>query len=385
MKYKNMDKYHILQNLFQERNTSEGTQKIYWRSVNYFEKINHKKITECLQIAEKEEEKNIRWKNCSLRKWLIQYRKWVYETYKTSTARTYMTMIKTVFRHYDITIEKLPYFSTKQSNQSIPINPDELVDREILKLCIETNNPLLKAITLLMSSSGISRIDILNLTINDYLNATSEYHSHMESIRYAIDDMNDCDVIPTWHLKRQKTGVQYYTFSSPESTRAINMYLLTRQEQLTKNKPLFSINERYFNQLFKDTNDNLGLGKNGQYSRFAPHMLRRYHATQLIEAGVSESKVDLLQGRKPQTVAYTSYIKIKPSKMKSEYIEALPFIVIEDIDRVKTELESVKENNKKLHVENIELKMQNKRIDNLEKLVLGGVSDEKLSEIHKSL
>lgn len=380
-----MDKYAILQTLFQERNTSEGTQRIYWRSVNYFENITNKTITECLKIAEQEEENNIRWKNCSLRKWLIQYRKWVYEKYKVSTARTYMTMIKTVFHHYDITIEALPYFSTKQSKQSIPINPDNLVDRDILKLCIETNNPLLKAITLLMSSSGISRIDILNLTIGDYLEATSEYHTHKNSIRYAIKDMNDLDVIPTWHLKRQKTGVHYYTFSSPESTRAINMYLLTRDGLLTKNKPLFSVNERYFNQLFKDTNDNLGLGKNGEYSRFAPHMLRRYHATQLIEAGISESKVDLLQGRKPQSVAYTSYIKIKPSKMKSEYIEALPFIVIEDINRVKTELDVVKGNNEKLHIENNELKKQNERIENLEKLVLGDIAEDKLEKLHNLL
>ena len=385
MKYKNMDKYHILQTLFNERNTSEGTQRIYWRSVKYFEEINNKTITECLEIAEQEEENNVRWKNCHLRNWLIKYRKYVFEKYKVSTARTYMTMIKTVFRHYDITIESLPYFSTKQSNQSIPINPDNLVDREILKLCIETKNPLLKAITLLMSSSGISRVDILNLSIGDYLEATSEFHSHTNSMKYAIHDMNDLDVIPTWHLKRQKTGVQYYTFSSPESTRAINMYLLTRNEALTKNKPLFDVNERYFNQLFKDTNDNLGLGKNGQYSRFAPHMLRRYHATQLIEAGVSEGKVDLLQGRKPKSIAYSSYIKIKPSKLKSEYIRALPFIVVEDINRVKTELEVVKENNEKLHVENTELKKQNERIDNLEKLVLGNISDSDLSKIHKSL
>lgn len=383
-----MDKYYMLQTLFNERNTAEGTRRIFWRSVKYFEQITQKSIIECLEIAEREEENNIRWKNCSLRKWLIKYRKWVFENYKISTARTYLTMIKTVFRHYDITIESLPYFSTKQSNQSIPINPDNLVDREILKLCIETNNPLLKAITLLMSSSGISRIDILNLTIEDYLEATSEYHNH-ENVWEAINDMAEIDVIPTWHLKRQKTGVQYYTFSSPESTRAINMYLLSRPDYLKKNKLLFHVNERYFNQLFKDTNDNLSLGKNGQYSRFAPHMLRRYHATQLIEAGMSEGKVDLLQGRKPQSIAYNSYIKIKPSKLKSEYVSALPFIVIEDINKVKSELDMAKEKNDVLESENSELKKQydetNKRMDNLEKLVLGNISDDKLDRLHKLL
>jgi hypothetical protein len=98
--------------------------------------------------------------------------------------------------------------------------------------------------------------------------------------------------------------------------------------------------------LFKETNDRLMLGKNGQYSRFSAHMLRRYHATQLTDAGMSKEKIDILQGRKPSSIAYQSYIKIKPSKLKQEYIKALPYLVIDDINRVKTELESVKEENK---------------------------------------
>ena len=338
-----MTKVQTLERFFSERNSSYSTKTTYWRSVNYFEKVNEIEITEALEIAETEEENNIRWKNTHLRDWLIAYREWCYNNYKKATAQLYLTAITTLFRHYDITVEKLPYYNTNRAEQSIPINPDELVDRDVLRLCIDTNNPLLKAIVLFMSSSGIARIDVLNLTIGDYLEATKEYHSHMDSVKYAIQDMEDLDVVPEWHLTRQKTGVQYFTFSSPESTRAINMYLLTRNETLSKSKPLFDIHPRYFNQLFKDTNDNLGLGLNGQYSRFAPHMLRRYHATQLIEAGISESKVDLLQGRKPQSIAYTSYIKIKPSKMKTEYIEALPFIVIEDIEAVKSELDITKQ------------------------------------------
>ena len=338
-----MSKVQTLQKFFQERNSSDSTKTTYWRSVNYFEDVNDIEITKALQIAETEEDNNIRWKNTQLREWLIKYREWCYNNYKKASAQLYLTAITTLFRHYDITVEKLPYYNIQRAEQSIPINPDELVDRDVLRLCIETNNPLLKAIVLFMSSSGIARIDVLNLTIADYLQATKSYHDRHDSIKYAITEMEDIDVIPTWHLQRQKTGVQYFTFSSPESTRAINMYLLSRKETLSKGKPLFDIHPRYFNQLFKDTNDNLGLGRNGQYSRFAPHMLRRYHATQLIEAGMSESKVDLLQGRKPQSIAYTSYIKIKPSQMKTEYIEALPFIVVEDIESVKTELDLTKQ------------------------------------------
>jgi hypothetical protein len=54
-------------------------------------------------------------------------------------------------------------------------------------------------------------------------------------------------------------------------------------------------------------------------------------------------KINILQGRKPKNIAYQSYIKIKPSKLKDEYIEALPYLVVEDYTRVKTELDATKE------------------------------------------
>ncbi len=331
----NMEKDELLENYFTERNLSQSAQVIYRRCVRYFENITGTSIIDCLNIADTEEENNIRWKNTHLRKWLINYRKWCYENYKKSTAHLYYVTIIGLFRHYEITVETLPRFSTKQTQPSIPINPDLMVDRDILKLCIETNsNKLFKACVLLMSSSGISRIDTVNLQIKDYLNACEA--NNLKDI--------DTETVPTWWLTRQKTGQSYYTFSSPESTQAIQNYLLTR-EDITPDKPLFDIHPRWLSYLFKETNDKLGLGKNGPYSRFAPHMLRRYHATQLISAGVSEGKVDLLQGRKPHSIAYNSYIKVKPSELKEEYIRALPFIVVDDVNKVKSELDIVKEEN----------------------------------------
>ena len=71
------------------------------------------------------------------------------------------------------------------------------------------------------------------------------------------------------------------------------------------------------------------------------------------------------------------------------YIRCLPFLVIQEIEKVRTELDVTKEQNTQLESENIELKKQNeetnKRIDNLEKIVLGEVDDEKMAKLHKIL
>ena len=341
-----MNTTDILDQFSNERNHSTNTRYAYLQSIRIFEKYTSTSLRNIMYMAEQEQLEHVNWKQQSLRLYLINFRKYLYDNYKINAAKQHLSRVIAVFRHYEITIEKLPYFSIKHATPSIPINPDLMVDREILQLAINVKNPLLKAITLFMSSSGMSKTDTLKLTVQDFLDATKEYHNtnHIPNALAILKDNNQ--VIGYWdNNQRSKTGEIYYTFNSNESNTAIVQYLLTR-ERLTLESPLFDISSKYLSDLFKETNDKLHLGQNGEYSRFTAHMLRRYHATQLVEAGMDTEKINILQGRKPKSIAYKSYIKIKPSKLKQEYISALPFLVVEDYNKVKTELDLIKEENK---------------------------------------
>ena len=339
---------NILEQLFHERNSSKSTQITYTRSAKYYEKLTGKKLPELLDIADDEEYNNIRWKNTETRKHILEYRDWCYTNYNISTAQLYLTAILTIYRHFECTIPPLPYYSTKHCKRTPPINYHDLPDRQILTECLQVASPLARSIILFMSSSGISRIDLLNLTIGDYLEATSDYHDHHDSVKYAIKDMRDIDIVPTFYLKRQKTDVDYFTFCSHEACKSINAYLLTRTEILHRERPLFKVNPRYINMIFERLNDYFQLGKVGNYNRLRPHMLRKYHASQLAEAGMSTDHINLLQGRTVQGIAHQHYIRIKPESLREEYIEALPYLVVEDINKFKTELEQTQEENKEL-------------------------------------
>lgn len=344
MEMKTME--NIMEQLFHERNSSTSTQKIYLRSVGFYEQLTGHTIKECLDIADDEEYNNIRWKNTQTRKWLLEYREQLYQKYNISTAKLYLTAITTVYRHFEITIPPLPYYSTKHLKHTPPINYKDLLDRDIIREAINISSPVVRAIILFLSSSGMSRIDAIQLTINDYLEATSEYHDQHSSIKYAIRDMRDQDIIPVFeNLTRQKTGQEYFTFCSHEATKAINEYILTRQETLHRDAPLFKINERYFNMCFERLNDTFQLGKVGNYNRLRPHMLRKYHATQLAEAGMSTDHINLLQGRRIPGVAHEYYIKVKPDSLRDEYINALPYLVINETEKYKTELQTVQDEN----------------------------------------
>ena len=336
----------MIERFHRERNHSKNTIKNYNRSIHYYEQLTQHTIEECIEIAETEEQNNIRWKNTQTRKWLLQYREQLYTKYNVTSAQTYLTVIITFYRHYEITIPTLPYYSTKHLRHTTPINYSDLPDRELLQECLLISNPLVRSLILFMSSSGVSRIDVLNLTIQDYLEATRDFHNHPESVKYAVKEMQDTDVVPTFHLRRQKTGQSYFTFCSHEACKSINDYILTRTDKLTKTQPLFKINKRYINTVFERLNDYLMLGKqpNG-YNRLTPHMLRKFHASQLAESGMSTEHINLLQGRKLQGVAHESYIRINPETIRQEYIQALPYLVIEDVNKYKSEVEVLKEEN----------------------------------------
>ena len=359
----------ILEQLFHERNSSKSTQVSYTRSCRYYETLTGHTIKECLDIADDEEYNNIRWKNTQTRKWILEYREWCYENYNVSTAQLYLTAILTIYRHFEITIPPLPYFSKKGLRRTPPINYNDLPDRELLSECLQIGTPLTRAIILFMSSSGMSRIDLLNLTINDYLEATSEFHDHQESVKYAIKDMLEVDIVPVFHLRRQKTGQPYFTFCSHEACKSLNTYLLTRTEILRKDTRLFKVNPRYINMIFERLNGYFQLGKmpNG-YNRLTPHMLRRYHATQLAEAGMTTEHINLLQGRKIQGVAHEHYIRINPDKLRDEYIEALPYLVVEDVNKYRTENQQLKEENEQYREKEEKINNILERLERLEKM-----------------
>ena len=176
----------ILAQFFHERNSSQSTITNYSRAVKHFEKYTGKTIAELLNIADTEEINNISWKNSTLKPLIIGYRIYLYDKYMKKTAELYLQAVLTIFRHFEINIPRLPYFSTRNVKKPTPILPHDLPDREILKHIIEIKNPLLKAITLFMSSSGVSRIDTLNNTIKDYLKFTYDFH-HSNDIFTAIE------------------------------------------------------------------------------------------------------------------------------------------------------------------------------------------------------
>lgn len=357
----NMNDEELLREFAVARNLKDTTKESYKIYLKEYSTFNQKTIQELLTEAESEEEQGIRWKHRKLKQRLLKYRTYLYSKHAPSTAKTRISKLMSFYKHYEIEIHQLPPFNNK-NNQETHISFKDLPDKDIIKKALKIANPLMRAMILFMSSSGYARRETLNLTIADFIEATKQYHNS-EDIYEALNQLSKLDnVIPSFYLKRQKTNKFYTTFCSPEAVEEIINYLLSLDYTLEPSQKLFKVNNRHFYVYFTEINERLNLGTVGHHKRFRSHMLRKFHASQLYNDGMSLEDVDSLQGRGKDST-HSSYFMDDPKKLKKKYIEHLDVLTINlDVNNINIKSPEFV----KLEAENRE---KDEKIENYEKLI----------------
>lgn len=347
------------------RNLQKNTKKSYTIYIKQYSEFNDMSMVDLLKEAEAEEEQGIRWKHRTLKKRLIEYRAHLYDTYAYSSAKSRFSKILAFYKHFEIEIHPLPKIATINVEKS-HMGFKDLPDKDIIKKALKISDLVTRAMILFMSSSGCARAETRNLKIQDFIDATNNefisYHNSND-IYDVINVLKEHDdIIPIFHLKRQKTNKAYYTFCSPEAVSEIVTYLASRTTKLKSDDPLFDVGFTKFNECFQHTNDKLGLGRleNGR-RRFTSHMLRKFHSTTLWNEKVSQEIIDALQGRgKDQT--HSSYFYENPLKLREIYIEHLDCLTI-NLDVNQLDIKSPEFI--KLENENDALKIELSKVDDI--------------------
>lgn len=322
------DDLNLLNNFKNERDLSNSTVDGYKNSVKLFNDYTKTTLHQQLTLAEMEEEKGVRWKKSETKKILIGFRNYLNEIYSYKTVLLHFNRIKAIYSHHEIEIGKLPQFNKKSAKLSEPISYDDLPDLKLIKKAYDyTSHHIMKAVFLFCSSSGCARRETLNLTIGDFIEATSDYHN--------ADNIYDCviqiirkDIVPTFKIRRQKTNKYYYTFCTPDAVVAICNYLIHDRfigRRPKNDEKLFKINLDYWNDYFKEVNEGLKLDKINGYNAFRSHVLRKFHASRLYNDGLTMDKIDALQGRSKDGT-HNAYFKESPEALKELYIEHMDCI-----------------------------------------------------------
>ncbi|MEE0934899.1 MAG: tyrosine-type recombinase/integrase [Methanobrevibacter sp.] len=322
-----MNNEQLLEEIHIVKNHSDCTKLVYKQAVGKYTAFCEKSMEELLEEAEDEEDKGVRWKKRTLKRRLLSFRQYLIDNYSLNTAKSLFQPILVIYKYFEIEVFELPKINRKSVKVAKPIEFKDLPDKKIIRNALKIATPIMRAIILFMVSSGCARRETLNLTIGDYIDALSEYTTKNDIYDILSEIDSSKDIIPTFNVLRQKTNKYYTTYCSPEAVQAINIYLLSREDRLTNDSPLFKIEQIYFNTSFKKINDELGLGNRGIYARFRSHMLRKFHASALYNDGMSLDKVNDLQG-KAKNKTDAAYFMTNPEDLKYEYIKHLHAVTI---------------------------------------------------------
>ena len=358
------------ENYCTERGLKKTTEQKLRIVLDHYTTYQNMNIQDLLDEADLEEEAGIRWKRRTLKQRLINYMNYCKQEMLLSSAKTYVNYIKGFYNHHEIEIGQLPKWNSKNANVPEPITSKDMLTKEIIREALKVTTPVMRCIILTEASSGMTRSDVLSLTINDFLEATMPYH-HSNNIQVAVDLMlhEEIDMIPTFKLRRSKTNKYFITFISPEATVEICKYLKLRDKRnkkyhrplLTNIDKLFKIHESTYIDKFGEINNQLNKGKAGTYNKIRGHNLRRFHATMLERHGMSRELINVLQGKSNNDVDDRYFIEDE-DHLKERYIDALEGVLIytdvKEITKYSIEYQ-------KLEVENKELKARDKQLQDI--------------------
>ena len=238
-----------------ERNIKEHTINVYECVINRYTSFCGMSIDELIDEAIFEEDSNISLKNRKLKHRLLDFRSFLLGSdLSNATSRIYFTFLKTFYRHFEV---EIPYLPSVKYDREYETNYFDIPTKEHIQQALEIASLDLKAVILFMSSSGTAKAETLSLTVGDFIDATQKYHEggSLDNILNLLESKND--VVPTFYLKRIKTGKYYYTFCSPEATFYIVKYLKSRKNIGLDDKLFDFTNSSLINR-FQDINDNMG-------------------------------------------------------------------------------------------------------------------------------
>ena len=256
-----MEEYNIyddpeLNRIITNNNLSPYTQNGYYDAAKQFSRINQKpyyKIVEEikeLQYDRIEENHIIRYNpnHSQINTYLNNFINHCFELgNKPSTIKSKNNQIRTILRKSGIILPKPPRIDRTYQRKKILTKKD-------IKYILEKSTIPQQALITFLASTGMRLYDALSLTIDDFIEATSDQHKY-----YNINDFLDNapqDLLGYWVFtpnKTKKLGVECRVCNTPESSNHILLNLRERQRILEKKglsieheDPLFSSRQQKY-------------------------------------------------------------------------------------------------------------------------------------------
>lgn len=303
------------------RNLRPETIRSYTRKLTIYSNIAGMTLTQLIEEAESDEDLGIRKKLRKIKVHLTDLQEHlISRNYSPQKIDDIITTIRGFYAYYEIELPKRTYHAPVPDLQK-----EAIPTKEDVKKALSYCNTKYQAIILLMSSSGISLGDVLNLMVSDFLNAINvpkEQHHISKLNTRAVNDFCN-DMVPMWHIQRIKSGTSHITFNTPEATTKILKYLNEHppknvEDSLFRGKTGKGLRSDVFQRFLQKLNRQCEWGYVGRQIFFHSHILRKIFANKLEESGMPHHYIRQLMGHRKDPLTRT-YFSTPMEKLRVEY------------------------------------------------------------------
>jgi len=345
----------LLKRYIKSRNVNPHTAKNIQNHISKYCQFTGQTPEQLIEEADEEEEKNIRFAKRKINDKLEDYKLVLYEKISVAAVRGHFATIKAFYKYNKIQVPDIRITEGK-----ITRHHEETLTKEHINEAIKHSSIKYRAIILLMASSGMGTSEIRNLTHKDYQNACKGLKSKPYEFEDIIEEIQEENFIPTWKIKRYKTGMPYVTFSSPESFIALIDYLKqvkvnesiedSENEWLITGIPKTKTSRRSIAKYFKEINRRCDYKKHKGKWFFRSHKLRKFFASTLYKNNVHKLMIDWFLGHRIPEQDEAYFIS-DPEHLKKVYKEVLPELSINPVKYIEIpseETEKLRRANKHL-------------------------------------
>lgn len=253
------------------------------------------------------------------------------------SMRTYLGAVKEFFEVNGITLTREQDKKILNKFKGGVEAPDDAPDHGLIRSLLEHSDVRMKAIVLLLSSTGMRIGELLSI--------------HEKQIDYSRRMI-------TLKAEDTKTQTGRNVFFTREAELALNQFLKVRGKYIADNNiqaaklknniqirddgRIFPHDPNSINKTWNRTLKRAGMyQKNGRgQQKFHPHSLRQFFSTQLRKDGTPDSIVEVLLGHKLYLGTYTRYT---PSELQEQYEKHSACLAIGGEDQVRKTISALAE------------------------------------------
>lgn len=360
----------IFKRFCENRELSDRTINLYKIALSKYCNFIGKTLDELLNEAEDEEDSISRLRRRSVTKYLEDFERYLKDhNYSPSTISGTMINVKAFYNHYKIVLPKYEAKRSRKSNKSRqPKSIEAIPKMEEIQLLLESCNELYKVIVLLGVSSGMGRAEIANLKFK-HLYEACELDPYPETMPELIKKIKNKDhFIPTWQITRVKTGMDYYTFTTPELMKHMILYLerihfkfpefnpvpedgLIRTLRYNKPTDIESISS-----FFGYVNSSKGFRKYKDRYVLLPHGFRKFFASTLEKNKMPHIITRRLMGHKISGTT-GSYFFTEIEDAKEDYLEVVNALSTDKVEIMQVNIyKDLEKRISELELEKVHLK-----------------------------